>query len=81
MTVCSMESTLKVGREGCDLNFPSDAQMSLLHCSIEEAAGKYLLLDHDSKNGTYLRIKGEAALTHGDYVFIGKKLLRVEMTA
>lgn len=81
MTVCSIETVLKVGREGCDLNFPADPQMSLIHCSIEEAGGKYFLIDHDSKNGTFLRIKGETSLAHGDYVSVGRKLLRVEMTA
>ena len=43
--------------------------------------GKFLLTDFDSRNGTYLRLKTEKALAHGDYVFIGKKLLRVELNA
>jgi pSer/pThr/pTyr-binding forkhead associated (FHA) protein len=81
LSVCSLDNTLRIGREGCDLNFPNDAQMSLTHCSVEEAGGKFLLLDHDSRNGTFLRIKGEAALSNGDYLFVGTKLLRVEMTA
>jgi hypothetical protein len=33
----------------------------------------------DSRNGTYVRIHGERQLEHGDYVFIGRKLLRVEV--
>jgi pSer/pThr/pTyr-binding forkhead associated (FHA) protein len=81
MTVCSLDNTLRIGREACDLNFPNDPQMSLSHCAVEEANGKFVLLDNDSKNGTFLRIKGETALTHGDYIFVGHKLLRVEMTA
>ena len=39
------------------------------------------LTDLDSRNGTYVRIKTERALDHGDYVFIGRRLLRVEMNA
>jgi len=34
-----------------------------------------------SRNGTYLKIRSEKELAHGDYVFIGRKLLRVEVTA
>jgi pSer/pThr/pTyr-binding forkhead associated (FHA) protein len=81
MTVCARGSTLQIGREDGDLNFPGDAFMSGKHCTVEENAGKYTLTDHESRNGTYLRIKTETALSHGDYLFIGRKLLRVETTA
>ena len=37
------------------------------------------LTDLTSKNGTFLRIAGERALVHGDYVFMGQQLLRVEI--
>ena len=53
--------------------------MSAKHCVVEERDGKFSLTDMDSKNGTYIRIKAEKALAHGDYVFIGRKLLRVEL--
>jgi predicted component of type VI protein secretion system len=53
--------------------------MSAKHCTIEEKDGKFVITDHDSRNGTYLRIKTEKPLTHGDFLFIGRKLLRVEM--
>ena len=33
------------------------------------------------RNGTFVRIRGEQELVHGDYLFLGKQLLRVEMTA
>jgi pSer/pThr/pTyr-binding forkhead associated (FHA) protein len=46
---------------------------------VEEKDGRYTLTDFDTKNGTYLRIKAEMPLSHGDYVFIGRRLLRVEM--
>ena len=32
-----------------------------------------------SKNGTFMRIAGERTLVHGDYVFMGQQLLRVEI--
>jgi predicted component of type VI protein secretion system len=81
ITVCATGHTLQIGRENCDLNFPGDPQMDASHCSIEEAGGKFTLTDHDTKNGTYVRIKAEVELGHGDYLFVGKKLLRVELNA
>jgi predicted component of type VI protein secretion system len=55
--------------------------MSAAHCKIEEAGGKLMLTDMNSRNGSYVRLKAERELSHGDYVFIGRKLLRVEITA
>ncbi|MBX3190586.1 MAG: FHA domain-containing protein [Labilithrix sp.] len=81
MTVCARGSTLQIGREGGDLNFPSDLYMSAAHCKLEDAGGKLMLTDLNSRNGTYIRLKAERELAHGDYVFIGRKLLRVEITA
>jgi DNA-directed RNA polymerase specialized sigma24 family protein len=37
------------------------------------------LTDLGSKNGTFLRINGDTVLEHGDYVFMGQQLLRVEI--
>jgi len=81
MTVCARGNSLVIGREDGDLNFPGDVYMSAKHCTIEEKDGKYVLTDHDSRNGTYLRIKTEKPLAHGDFLFIGRKLLRVEMNS
>jgi pSer/pThr/pTyr-binding forkhead associated (FHA) protein len=79
MTVCARGNSLQIGREGGDLNFPMDLYMSGSHCRIEEHAGKFTLTDLNSRNGTYVRIKSERDLAHGDYLFIGRKLLRVEL--
>lgn len=81
MTVCARGNSLQIGREDGDLNFPSDVFMSGKHCTIEERDGKFTLTDFESRNGTYVRIKSETPLTHGDYVFIGRKLLRVELNS
>ena len=79
MTVCARGSSLQIGREGGDLNFPVDLYMSGSHCRLEEHNGKFTLTDLNSRNGTYVRIKSERELAHGDYLFIGRKLLRVEL--
>jgi hypothetical protein len=39
------------------------------------------LTDLNSRNGTYVRLRAEKELSHGDYLFLGRKLLRVEITA
>jgi len=79
MTVCARGTTLQVGREDGDLNFPGDVYMSAKHVTVEERDGRFYLTDHDSRNGSYIRIKSEQLLGHGDYLFIGRKLLRVEL--
>ncbi|MFO0609896.1 MAG: FHA domain-containing protein [Polyangiales bacterium] len=80
--VCAREASVSVGREGCDMNFPNDPYMSTRHCKVElTAGGAYQLTDTSSKNGTYLAIHGERELGHGDYLFIGRELLRVDISA
>jgi len=81
MTVCTRGNTIQIGREDGDINFPADVFMSARHANVEEREGKYLLTDMDSRNGTYIRLKAERPLSHGDYVFIGRRLLRVEMNS
>jgi len=81
MVFCARESTVSIGREESDMNFPDDVYMSGHHAKVEMAGeGKFTLSDVGSKNGTYVRIKDEHELSHSDYLFLGKQLLRVEMT-
>lgn len=81
MVHCARENTAQVGREDCDMNFPEDIYMSGTHASVGLQGDQLTLTDLDSRNGTYVRIQGEQELAHGDYLFLGKQLLRVEMTA
>jgi pSer/pThr/pTyr-binding forkhead associated (FHA) protein len=82
MAVSARGQTLQIGREGGELNFPMDLYMSAAHCRVEDTGGGNLTLtDLNSRNGTYVRLKTERELGHGDYLFIGRKLLRVEITA
>ncbi|MCB9522049.1 MAG: FHA domain-containing protein [Myxococcales bacterium] len=73
--------TVSIGREGCDLDFPYDRFISGSHCRVEFGPDGATLVDEGSRNGTYVRIQGPRPLAHGDYLFVGKQLLRVEMTA
>jgi len=79
MTVHATGDSITVGRDGADLNFPEDLFMSGEHCRVTHAGGEFTVTDLDSRNGTYIRIHQERQLEHGDYVFIGRKLLRVEL--
>ncbi len=81
MVCCAGESSLEIGREECDMNFPNDFFISPRHARIEMTGDTLELTDQGSQNGTFLRIRGEQELSHGDYLFLGRNLLRVEVTA
>ncbi len=80
--VTARDAGIAIGREGGEMNFPHDVYMSATHCRVDvDASGSHFTLtDLNSRNGTYVRVRGERELAHGDYVFIGKKILRVEIT-
>ena len=69
-----------IGREKTDLEFPHDRFISGSHCRVVFDENGAKLTDLDSRNGTYIRIFGEAELKQGDFVFIGRQLMRVEIT-
>lgn len=78
---CSAKPSIRIGRDGNDLNFPDDHFISGAHAEVTaNPDGSFTLTDLGSKNGTFYRVKGESLLHHGDYVFIGQQLLRVEIT-
>lgn len=79
---CARDKAVQIGREDCEINFPLDVYMSGTHCSVSvSASGGFTLHDSGSRNGTYIKLNAPAALQNGDYLFLGKQLLRVEMTA
>lgn len=81
MVVNSRDNQVVIGRTGCDMNYPNDPYISGTHIKVEGSGGSFKLVDLGSKNGTYLRISGEQELVHGDYIFLGRQLLRVEITS
>ncbi len=80
MVVADREGRIEIGREECDMNFPEDIYLSARHAVVRSENGQVLLEDAGSRNGTYVRISGEAEINDGDYVFIGRQLIRVEVT-
>lgn len=75
----ALADVVSMGREGNDINFPDDPFISGHHAQVSFAEGRLSLTDLGSKNGTFLRLTRESVLQHGDYVFMGQQLLRVEI--
>jgi pSer/pThr/pTyr-binding forkhead associated (FHA) protein len=71
--------TVSIGREGNDVDFPDDPFISGHHAQVAAGDDALSLTDLGSKNGTFLRVRSEQVLQHGDYVFMGQQLLRVEI--
>ena len=73
--------SLSLGREGNTMNFPDDRFISGHHARLDESSDgdAVLLTDTGSRNGTFVRITGAQELFHGDYLFVGQQLLRVEI--
>jgi len=70
---------VSLGREGNDINFPEDPFISGRHAQIHVTADVLSVTDLGSRNGTFVRVQGEQVLKHGDYVFLGQQLVRVEI--
>ena len=69
-----------LGRESGDVVFPDDPFMSRRHASVRFSDGPakvFRLTDLGSSNGTFVRIRGEIPLKHGDEFRVGQQLLRV----
>ena len=76
----SRGETITIGREGNDVNFLDDPFISGKHAQVSITPdGQVTLTDLGSKNGTFVKINEEGLLNHGDYVFLGQQLLRVEV--
>jgi pSer/pThr/pTyr-binding forkhead associated (FHA) protein len=76
----SSNDELTIGGEGCTIAFTADPHLSAKHCKISvDADGSAFIEDLNSTNGTYLRVCGEHPLAHGDYVYVGNELLRLEV--
>jgi ribosomal protein L40E len=75
--------TVTIGRVGCDLSFAGDGFISAKHAELTLSGETAFLRDLSSANGTFLRVQPHAdkVLKHGDYLLLGRELLRVEVSA
>jgi pSer/pThr/pTyr-binding forkhead associated (FHA) protein len=80
-TVTAEGSSLSLGREANTMNFPDDRFISGHHARLDASSdGDHVILtDTGSRNGTFIRLTGAQELFHGDYLFVGQQLLRVEI--
>lgn len=68
-----------IGRSTGQITFPHDGFMSGRHARVVRRGGKYALSDEGSRNGTFVKIKGEIELEPGDMILVGKQLFRFEV--
>jgi pSer/pThr/pTyr-binding forkhead associated (FHA) protein len=79
LSLVAQNDSISMGREANDINFPDDPFISGSHARVDLQGDSLTLTDLNSKNGTFIRITKETPLEHGDYVFMGQQLLRVEI--
>ena len=72
-----------IGRESGDIVFTDDPFMSRRHVSIrlDGATATFTATDLGSSNGTYVAVRGEVPLGHGDFLRVGQHLFRVDLVA
>jgi pSer/pThr/pTyr-binding forkhead associated (FHA) protein len=76
-------ATISIGRSGCDLNFPADAQLGARHAELRIAAdGSAVLVDLNAgPGGVFLRLRPQQSieLQPGDVLQLGDQQLRIEV--
>jgi pSer/pThr/pTyr-binding forkhead associated (FHA) protein len=77
-----------VGRESGDIVFSDDPFLSRRHAVIRaylgptaDAPRRFTLADLGSSNGTFLQVRDEVRLRHGDQFRIGQQLFRFDLDA
>lgn len=68
-----------LGREQGDIVFSDDEFLSRRHAQVHFRNGRVTLHDLNSSNGTYVRLRGEHGLGHGEMIRMGDELLRFEI--
>jgi pSer/pThr/pTyr-binding forkhead associated (FHA) protein len=65
-----------IGRGACDISYPDDPLLSPRHASLQIRAGKLILKDLGSQNGTFIKQRQDTELTPGDIFLTGRELFR-----
>jgi hypothetical protein len=66
-----------LGRTDGHLNFPSDSRLSRRHARFFASPERVTIEDLDSRNGTYLRLRGRRRLESGDALRVGSAGLQI----
>ena len=77
--VYDLDDDTVIGRSKGVITFPHDGFMSGRHARIERRGSSFILTDEGSRNGTFVKIKGEVELKPGDTILVGKQLFRFEV--
>jgi pSer/pThr/pTyr-binding forkhead associated (FHA) protein len=82
------KSETVIGRESGDIVFSDDPFLSRRHAVVHvylgptgDAPRRYTLSDLGSSNGTFLQVRDEVRLRHGDQFRIGQQLFRFDLDA
>jgi pSer/pThr/pTyr-binding forkhead associated (FHA) protein len=67
-----------LGRDQGDVVFRDDEYLSPRHALLTHEAGRTMLEDLGSTQGTFVRLRGELELRAGDVLRIGAQLLRFD---
>jgi pSer/pThr/pTyr-binding forkhead associated (FHA) protein len=78
-----------IGRESGDIVFTDDPFLSRRHAMLRVhappshggSARRFTLSDLGSSNGTFLQVRDEVRLQHGDHFRIGQQLFRFDLDA
>jgi pSer/pThr/pTyr-binding forkhead associated (FHA) protein len=77
-----------IGRESGDIVFSDDPFLSRRHAAVRVYAGptpdaprRFAIADLGSSNGTFLQVRNEVRLRHGDQFRIGQQLFRFDLDA
>jgi FHA domain/Double zinc ribbon len=68
-----------LGREEGEIVFRDDEFLSRRHAALRWQAGKCLLEDLKSSNGTFIRLHGPQPLESGDTLRMGDQMFRIEL--
>jgi pSer/pThr/pTyr-binding forkhead associated (FHA) protein len=68
-----------VGREKGEITFPMDGFMSSVHARLFTREGRFFIKDMGSANKTYVRVRDAEALSAGDVLLIGNKLIKIDI--
>ena len=74
------DGTVSIGRRSSNDIVIDDERASRKHCTLRPVPGGFLLIDHHSRNGTYIgdcRIEQETTLAYGEAFRIGKTEMRL----
>ena len=81
LSATSSNNELTIGGEGSSIAFTSDAHLSTRHARLLGSDdGTAILEDLGSTNGTYVKVTEKTDIAHGDYLYLGNTLLRVDLT-